>query len=92
MFAHPVSLAALVWDNLKWSLKEFQRVSLIGFIVLFIYLPWRWWQGKIQIPSDVLWFYGLNWSILGLTFLGPLREARLIGWFFPWLYLSLGVA
>ena len=37
MFAHPVSLAALMWDNLKWSLKEFQHVTLVGFFVLFIY-------------------------------------------------------
>jgi hypothetical protein len=39
-----------------------------------------------------LWLYGISWSILGLTFLGPLREARFIGWFFPWLYVSLGAA
>ena len=92
IFANPLKLSSLVWDNLKWSLKEFQRVSVVGFIVLFIFLPWRWWQGRLAVTSDVLWFYGLNWSILGLTFLGPLREARLIGWFFPWLYLSLGAA
>jgi hypothetical protein len=90
MLAHPVTLAALAWDNLKWSLKEFQRVSLMGFIMLFICLPWLWWRGRIPISVEILWFYGLNWSILGLTFLGPLREARLIGWFFPWLYVSLG--
>ena len=92
IFARPVILASLIWDNFKWSLKEFQRVSLIGFVVLFIFLPWKWWQGRFQLSSEVLWFYGLNWSILGFTFLGPLREARLIGWFFPWLYLSLGAA
>jgi hypothetical protein len=92
MFAHPVSLAALVWDNLTWSLKEFERVTLLGFLVLFIYFPWRWWQGRLSAPPDVLWFYGFNWSILALTFLGPLREARLIGWFFPWLYVSFGAA
>ncbi|HSO71561.1 MAG TPA: hypothetical protein VLR91_02810, partial [Thermodesulfobacteriota bacterium] len=91
MFAHPVSLAGLVWDNLKWSLKEFQRVTLVGFFFLFVVLPWRWWQGRLSAPPRVLWFYGFNWSILALTFLGPLREARLIGWFFPWLYLSLGI-
>jgi hypothetical protein len=92
IFADPAGLGTLVLDNLVWSLKEFQRVSLVGFLMLFIYLPWRWWQSRVSLPADILWLYGLNWSILGLTFLGPLREARLIGWFFPWLYMSLAAA
>jgi hypothetical protein len=92
IFADPVSLAALVWDNLLWSLKEFQRVTIVGLLVLMIYFPWGWWQGRISPPPGALWLYGINWGLLGLTFLGPLREARLIGWFFPWLYVSLGVA
>lgn len=92
MFADPVSLAALVLDNLVWSLKEYQRVTLVGFLMLFLYLPWQWWRGRVSLPPDALWLYGVNWCMLGLTFLGPLREARLIGWFFPWLYVSLAAA
>ncbi len=47
MFADPTALAALVVDNLLWSLKEFQRVTLVGFLLLFLYLPWRWWQSAV---------------------------------------------
>ena len=92
MLADPVGLIAKLVDNLVWSLKEFQRTTSVGFLVLFIYLPWRWWQGRVSPPSDALWLYGVNWSFLILTFLALVREARIIGWFFPWLYLGLGLA
>ena len=91
LLAQPGKLTALIWDNLYWSLNEFKKVSLPGFLVLFGILPLGAIRGRIRLPSAAVFLFMVSLAILGLHFLGPVREARLIGWFFPWLYLALAV-
>ncbi len=91
LLAQPGKLAALIWDNFYWSLNEFKKVTLPGFLVLFGVLPLGGLSGRLRLPPAAVFLFGASWAILGLHFLGPVREARLIGWFFPWLYLALAV-
>jgi hypothetical protein len=89
LFHQPFLTLATVWDNLLWTSREFQRTTLVGFLTLFIGIPlgilWR----RAALPEKVYWVFGASLGVLGLHFLGPVREARLVGWFFPWLYLGL---
>ena len=91
LLSRPATLAGLIWDNLTWSLKAFQKVTLPGFIMLLVILPVGWLRGRVRLPAAALFLFAASSAVLGLHFLGPVREARLIGWFFPWLYLALAV-
>ncbi len=91
LLRRPTILAGLIWDNLTWSLKAFQKVTLPGFIMLLVVLPVGWLSGQVRLPAPALFLFGAASAVLGLHCLGPVREARLIGWFFPWLYLALAV-
>lgn len=91
LLSRPAALAALVWDNFTWSLKAFQKVTLPGFFMLLVILPVGWLSGRVPLPAAALFLFGASSAVLGLHCLGPVREARLIGWFFPWLYLGLAV-
>lgn len=91
LLSRPMTLAGLIWDNLVWSWRAFQKVTLPGFIMLFMVLPALWLSGRARLPAALVFLFGGSCAVLGLHFLGPVREARLIGWFFPWLYLALAV-
>ncbi len=87
----PLTLLKVVGDNFLWSLQAFQKVTLPGFVMLFFILPLAWLRGRLILTSATYLLIACHGAILGLHFLGPVREARLIGWFFPWLYLALAV-
>ncbi len=78
-----------IWDNLLWSSREFQRTTLVGYLSLFLLVPLGIIFRRQTLPEKVYWVFGASLGVLGLHFLGPVREARLVGWFFPWLYLGL---
>ncbi len=91
LLGQPMTLAGLIGDNLRWTLQAFQKVTLPGFFMLFVILPLGWLSGRVRLPTATLFLFSASSAILALHFLGPVREARLIGWFFPWLYLALAV-
>jgi hypothetical protein len=86
----PLLTFQIMWDNFVWTYREFQRTTLVGCIVLFFLLPVGILTRRLSLPESVYWAFGASLGMLGLHFFGPVREARLIGWFFPWLYLTLG--
>ena len=85
----PLLTCRIIWDNFIWSFHEFKRVTLIGCLTLFFLIPLGLLTRRLWLPASVYWTFGASAGMLGLHFLGPVREARLIGWFFPWLYLAL---
>ncbi len=89
IWQHPRITLQIFWDNLVWSSKELQRVTLVGWLTLFLLVPVGLLSGRLSLPGPVYWTFGASLGVLGLHFLGPVREARLIAWFFPWLYLAL---
>jgi hypothetical protein len=89
LFRQPSLTFRIFWDNLVWSFREFQRVTLVGCFTLFFHVPLGLLTRRLSVPVSVYWIFGASLGVLGLHFLGPVREARLIGWFFPWLYLAL---
>jgi len=89
IWQHAKITLRIFWDNLLWSSKELQRVTLVGWLTLFILVPLGLLSRRLSLPAPVPWTFGASLGILGLHFLGPVREARLIAWFFPWLYLGL---
>jgi hypothetical protein len=89
LFKQPFLTFRIFWDNLVWSFREFQRVTLVGCFTLFFLVPLGILAHRLSLPESVYWVFGASLGVLGLHFLGPVREARLIGWFFPWLYLGL---
>lgn len=90
LLQRPLVTLQVVWDNLVWTYREFLRTTLVGSITLFLLVPLGMVTRRLEIPAGVVWTFGASLGMLGLHFLGPVREARLVGWFFPWLYLSLG--
>lgn len=89
IWQHPKVTLQIFWDNLLWSSKELQRVTLVGWLTLFVLVPLDLVCRRLSLPAPVYWTFGASLGVLGLHFLGPVREARLIAWFFPWLYLGL---
>ncbi|MGQ9921559.1 MAG: glycosyltransferase family 39 protein [Desulfobacca sp.] len=89
IWQHPRITFQIFWDNLLWSSKELQRVTLVGWLTLFLLVPVGLLSRRLSLPAGVYWTFGASLGVLGLHFLGPVREARLIAWFFPWLYLAL---
>ncbi len=89
LFNQPLLTFQIVWDNFLWSYREFQRATLVGFLALFLFVPLGILTRRLTLPEPVYWTFGATLGVLGLHFLGPVREARLIGWFFPWLYVGL---
>jgi hypothetical protein len=85
----PFLTGRIIWDNLLWSYREFQRLTLVGYLTVFFFVPLGLLTRRLRLPVPVYWIFGASLGILGLHFLGPVREARHIGWFFPWLYLGL---
>ena len=85
----PLLTFQIIGDNFLWSYREFQRVTLVGCMTLFFLIPLGLLTCRLSLPPSVFWTFGASVGMLGLHFLGPVREARLIGWFFPWLYLGL---
>jgi hypothetical protein len=61
----------------------------VGCLTLFLLVPLGILTCRLSLPPSVYWVFGASLGVLGLHFLGPVREARLIGWFFPWLYVGL---
>ncbi len=89
IFSQPFLTFQIIWDNLLWTYREFQRATLVGFLTLFLFIPLGIVTRRLMLPEPVYWVFGATLGVLGLHFLGPVREARLIGWFFPWLYMGL---
>lgn len=89
LWRQPAVSLSIFWDNLLWSNKELQRVTLVGWLTLVVLVPVGLLSRRLSLPGPVLWSFGASLAVLGLHFLGPVREARLIAWFFPWLYLGL---
>ncbi len=89
LWQHPKDTLLIFWDNLRWSAKELERVSLVGWLTLVILVPVGLVSRRLSLPRPVYWSFLASLGVLGLHFLGPVREARLIAWFFPWLYLAL---
>jgi hypothetical protein len=89
LWHQPLLTCQIMWDNFIWSFREFQRVTLVGCLTLFCLIPLGILTRRLSLPESVYWTYGASLGVLGLHFLGPVREARLVGWFFPWLYLGL---
>ena len=89
LWHQPLLTCQIMWDNFIWSFREFQRVTLVGCLTLFCLIPLGILTRRLSLPESVYWTFGASLGVLGLHFLGPVREARLVGWFFPWLYLGL---
>jgi hypothetical protein len=89
LWHQPLLTCRIMWDNFIWSFREFQRVTLVGCLTLFCLIPLGILTRRLSLPESVYWTFGASLGVLGLHFLGPVREARLVGWFFPWLYLGL---
>ena len=89
VFKQPFLTSQIIWDNLLWSYREFQRNNLVGCLTLFLIVPLLVLTRRLSLPNSVYWVFGASLGVLGLHFFGPVREARHIGWFFPWLYLGL---
>lgn len=83
----PPSTIARFWQHPRqtlalWTNKEFQRVTVVGWLTLLI-LPLLLWRGLLTLPAPVYGSFFASLGVLALHFLGPVREARLVGWFFP---------
>ena len=89
LFTQPLLTLQIIWDNFLWSVREFQRTTLIGCLTLFLFVPLGILMHRLTLSHTVYWVFGASLGVLGLHFLGPVREARLVGWFFPWLYAGL---
>jgi hypothetical protein len=89
LFHQPLVTLQIIWDNFLWSYREFQRTTLVGCLTLFLFVPLGVLRRRLTLPDAVYWVFGASLGVLGLHFLGPVREARLVGWFFPWLYIGL---
>lgn len=77
----------IVWkrisNNIRFTLIEFKLASIPGIIGLILLLFKRSFSGPIGLTlvSSLL--------VLGLHLISQVRDARQIGWFFPWIFLGL---
>jgi hypothetical protein len=88
IFSAPKAVVKKMGESLSFALKEFRLVTLAGFMTLLI-MPLLAWRGIISLNAPTILLWGAFCAVLGLHLLGPVVEARHIGWFFPWLYLGL---
>ena len=57
LFTQPLLTLQIIWDNFLWSVREFQRTTLIGCLTLFLFIP----LGILMSPSDLV-----SYGLLGL--------------------------
>ncbi len=92
MILNPNKILNNIWSNLGFGLREFQRVSLIGFFTIFVVIPLGLIGRRLVLDQSVIVVFLASCAILGLHLLGPAWDARSFAWFFPWLYLGLAAA
>ena len=78
ILSDPGAIARVIWGNLQWSFQEFQRVTLVGFLALMVILVGVA-LGRISLTAPTVLLGVISGAVLGLHFLGPVREARLLG-------------
>ena len=89
LLSQPAATLKIIWDNLIFTFRQTFRATQAGFLTIFLFVPLGLVSRRLSLPESVYWVFGATLGVLGLHFLGPVREDRIIGWFFFWLYLGL---
>ena len=92
IFLQPKRLLNNILGNLGFGLREFQRLSLIGFITILVLIPLGLLARRLTLDRWVIMVFLASVAVLGLHLLGPAWDARAFAWFFPWFYLGLAAA
>jgi hypothetical protein len=92
IFLNPKRLLNNILSNLGFGLREFQRLSLIGFITILVLIPLGLLARRLALDRWTIMVFLASCSVLGLHLLGPAWDARAFAWFFPWIYLGLAAA